>query len=67
MIVPKMPELSVTNLLADALKDKELSRYLPELVGKKTINREFLFNIINTIKPDFFPRNIKGLMEARKE
>ena len=43
MTVPKMPELTVTNLLADALKDEELKRYLPDLIGfdgkLKTINR----------------------------
>ena len=68
--VPKMPELTVTNLLRDAVNDKLLNSYLPDLVGYegklKTINRQFLFNVINTLKPEFFPANIRGIMEARK-
>lgn len=57
----------MTTLLADALRDPELKKYLPDLIGKQTINRQFLFNIINTIKPNFFPFNIRGIMEAKKE
>jgi hypothetical protein len=26
-----------------------------------------LFNVINTLKPDFFPENIRGLMKAKKD
>ena len=51
--------------------DRVLSKYLPELVdsqGKcKTLNRQYLFNVINTVKPDFFPSNIRALMQAKKE
>jgi hypothetical protein len=67
-----MLELTVTSLLNDALKDRLLKQYLPDLKNPwtdvvKTINRQFLFNIINTKKPSFFPDNIRGLMQARKE
>jgi hypothetical protein len=69
--VPKIPELSVTNLLADVVRDAKLKQYLPDLTDSegriKTISRQFLFNIINSLKPEFFPQNITGLMKSRKE
>jgi hypothetical protein len=33
--VPKLPELAVTNLLADALLDKKLKEYLPDLYVRR--------------------------------
>jgi hypothetical protein len=76
--VPRLPELAVGSLLRDALKDKKLQKYLPDLtiekengeideVKLKTVNRQFLYNIINSIKPNFFPQNIRAVMEARKQ
>jgi hypothetical protein len=53
------------------MHDPVLKLYLPDLQHDdgtyKNINREFLFNVINTLKPQFFPENIRGLMKARKE
>jgi hypothetical protein len=65
-------ELNVSTLLTGALRDPVLKQYLPDLSGgmegrTKTINRQFLFNIINSMKPEFFPANIRGLMKARKD
>ena len=76
--MPRLPELTVGSLLRDALKDKKLQKYLPDLtiekengeideVKLKTVNRQFLYNIINSIKPNFFPQNIRAVMEARKQ
>mmetsp|Transcript_29151 Transcript_29151/g.21695 ORF Transcript_29151/g.21695 Transcript_29151/m.21695 type:complete len:108 (+) Transcript_29151:610-933(+) len=30
-------------------------------------NRGYLFNIINTVKPQFFPANIQSIMKKRRE
>ena len=70
--VPRMPELSVENLIKDVVKDKKINRFLPDLYDEvsgrmKTINRQYLFNIINTIKPTFFPENIQMLLKQRKD
>ena len=64
--VPRMPELSVQGLISKVATDKVLTKYLPCLIDDqgrfKAVNRQYLFNIINTIKPDFFPQNIRALM-----
>ena len=69
--VPKMPELSVANLMVTVAKDRLLQSYLPDLIdeqGKtRAINRRYLFNIINTVKPTFFPNNIRELMRSRRD
>jgi hypothetical protein len=57
-----MPELSVKSLISLAKEDPDISRFLPEISGKKVFNRTFLFNIINTVKPNFFEANIRELI-----
>ena len=32
----------------------------------KRINREYLFNVINTVQPDFFPEAIKQALDNRR-
>ena len=60
MVVPKYEELSVKNLYKDALQDPEISPYLPssEQSAKKLPERDFFFNIIGTIKPDYLKQII---------
>jgi hypothetical protein len=57
--VPKLPELTAQSLTANCVRDKLLSKYLPDLADTdgriKTINRQYLFNMINTLRPEFFP------------
>jgi hypothetical protein len=70
--VPRLAELSVTKLLADVANDSQLQMYLPDLKDsegqiKYNISRQYLFNVINTVKPDFFQKNIRGLLEAKKD
>jgi hypothetical protein len=63
-----LAELTVKNLINKAYADRKISSYLPELQGKKkVINRDFLFTIINTVNPDFFPKNIKDLIEMKNQ
>ena len=46
--------------------------YLPDLKDsegqiKYNLSRQYLFNVINTIKPTFSPKNIRALLEAKKD
>ena len=69
--VPKIPELSANQLVKDAVNDSRIKRYLPDLKLEggeiKKINRQFLFNLINTLDPSFFPVNIRKLLKERKD
>ena len=78
MVVPKYEELSVKNLYKDALQDPEISPYLPspEQSIKKLPERDFFFNIIRAIKPDYFKqiineanknRNVAGDQKIEKD
>ena len=76
--VPRLQELSAINLIEQVKEDPVLLQFLPELKGLKPINREYLFNvkiiminiqmqIINTVKPEFFPENIRYALQQRQE
>ena len=65
--VPRMAELSVKSLINAAREDPDISQYLPAISEKKVINREYLFNIINSVKPDFFKANIRAIIAQKKE
>ena len=78
MVVPKYEELSVKNLYKDALQDPEISPYLPspDQSLKKLPERDFFFNIIGTIKPDYLKqiineanknRNVAGDQKIEKD
>ena len=78
MVVPKYEELSVKNLYKDALQDPEISPHFPspEQSLKKLPERDFFFNIIGTIKPDYLKqiideanknRNVAGDQKIEKD
>jgi len=72
VVVPRFPEFSVTKLLDDVVKDPLIRSYLPDLRDvdgkiKLNMNRQYLFNIINTLNPDFFSENMSCLMQNRKD
>jgi hypothetical protein len=72
VVVPRLPELSVTNLLDDVANDPVLRSHLPDLRDvdgkiKLNMNRQYLFNVINTLRPRFFRENISSLMQTRKD
>ena len=60
MVSPKYEDLSVKNLYKDALQDPEISPYLPspDQSLKKLPERDFFFNIIGAIKPDYLKQII---------
>ena len=76
--VPKLDEFATKKLEASAQQDPDISKYLPESKEKRSLNRQFLFNVrlhsgvisiqvIHTIKPMFFPSNIQQAMKKRQE
>ena len=50
-----------------ALSDDVISQYLPDYKECRPYNREFLFTLINSIKPEFFPSNINDALNRRKQ
>jgi hypothetical protein len=65
--VPRMPELSAKYLIRMAKADPVINRFLPDLTDRAILNKEYLFNVINTVQPSFFPGNIRALMKAKQE
>jgi hypothetical protein len=65
--VPKYEELSVKNLYHDCMKDAEMSSYLPELEqsSNKLPEREFFFNILSSVKPEYLKLIIKEAEQKR--
>ena len=54
--VPKMPELGVRKMFEMIDGDNMLREYLPDNFKKKrTIDRTWLYNVINTIHPGYIP------------
>ena len=52
--MPKLPEISVKLVLNMLAKDKELGMYYPsDFTEKKKLDREFVFNILNTVHPGY--------------
>ena len=46
--------------------DEELKKYLPEINRKeKSIDREFFFNILNTVYPDYMKKLIDHAHDTR--
>jgi hypothetical protein len=61
MEVPKFPELSVKNMFEEAIRDPEVSTYLPdfEMNSKKYPERDFFFCVLASIKPDYLKQVIE--------
>ena len=54
IIVPKLDELSIKNMLMMTKGDEELKMYFPDEYYKKLMpERSFFFNTINTLYPDY--------------
>jgi hypothetical protein len=65
--VPRIKELSAKLLQKEALDDPLISKFLPDISNKQVLSKEFLFNIINSVKPSFFPTNVRELMRLKQE
>ena len=62
-----MVELSVKSLIKKAKQDPDISQFLPNVSENKVLNRKFLFDIINSVKPGFFTYNIRAIMAQKSE
>jgi hypothetical protein len=45
--VPYLNELSAKRLMADVIEDQLVSSYLPDISEGKSLNRQYLFNVIS--------------------
>jgi hypothetical protein len=51
---PKFKELSVQKVLEAIKSDTEVMKYIPdEKMSKKTPDRDFIFDVVNTIRNDY--------------
>ena len=62
-----MQELNVKAMMKEAKSDPIISRFLPDVTGNRVLNRTFLFNIINTLKPDYLSFNMRAIIEQKNE
>ena len=61
IIIPKLEELSVKNILNQAKNDVNIKEYFPDEYFKKLApDRTFFFNTINTIYPGYLPALVCG-------
>ena len=58
--MPRYDELSVVRLYPKFKADPEIMAYLPDRLPKGRLpDREYLFNILNTVHPDYAKALIK--------
>jgi hypothetical protein len=69
VVVPKYKEFSLTAMYQSALQDHDLRKYLPEPNGPKAKapGRNWLFNVISTVKPDYFEAALDDCMKSRRD
>ena len=69
VVVPKYKEFNLTSMYQSALSDQDLRQYLPEPVGPKAKppGRNWLFNVISTVKPDYFETALDECMKSRRD
>ena len=65
--VPNLPELSAQQLCKMAKNDPDINKYLPLYNEHRPYSKQYLFTVINSVKQEFFPANIKDAMRRRKE
>ena len=64
--VPRYDELSVANLIKEVMANKDFAKFFPEQKSRSDLpEREYFFNIINTIEPDYLFSLIKHAQNLR--
>ena len=64
--VPKYDELSVKNVYPMIQQDKDLMMYFPDKLPKGRIpDREYTFNVLNTLREDYVTDIIKHAQRLR--
>ena len=66
--VPRYKQLTYTRVMDYCNERQNILRYLPNqrLDGEPTCDREFLFTIVNTLEPDYFPSQLSAVEEEKK-
>lgn len=67
--VPRFATLSVKIVLDKVASRHDIMRYIPDIKkhDSKAIDREFLFNIVNTVDCEFFNTEIERVEKEREE
>ena len=66
IVVPKYEELSVKDLMPHLQKDKTFMMYFPDKFPKgHPPDREYFFNVLNTLNPDYLSRVITHAKHIR--
>jgi len=64
--VPRYDELSVHGLIGDVMKVKDLSKFFTEQRTSSDLpDREYFFNVINTVEPDYLASLVKHAQNQR--
>jgi hypothetical protein len=67
IVVPRLPEFRVADLLEQVANHPQVAKCLPDLKDadgklKTNMNRQYLFNVINSRLPSFFSKNMINIM-----
>ena len=65
LYVPNYPELSIKNVYAALKDDEETMAYLPD-IGKRMTERNFVWVVVNTLRPEFVKDSIKKAQAERR-
>ena len=64
--VPRFDELSVINLHPKFKEDPKFNVYMPDQMTKgKSIDREYFFNVLNTVHPEYLSKIMAHANEQR--
>ena len=67
--VPRYKQLTYSKVMEYCSERPSILRYLPQprLDDEPTCDRDFLFTIINTIDPEYFPSQLSAVEEEKKQ
>ena len=67
--VPRFASISVRSVLEKVWDRREIMVYLPDMnnINCKSIDREFLYNIVNTVDRQFFAREVERCEKIKAE
>ena len=67
--VPRYKQLTYLKVLDHCTSKPTVMSYIPNqrLDGEPTCDREFLFTILNTLDPDYFPAQLRAVEEEKKQ
>ena len=66
--VPRLQDITVKRVLGDISKNELICSYLPDITNSmdpKNVDRSFLYNIVNTLLPDYFFKLIKEVEDSK--